>query len=173
MGTREQIYTPPTTPLPVGGDLRDNGTMPVITEDIRIDAPPSDVTAVLLDADLAPAWTAGLERIELVDGIPGEPGCVGHAHYSGRRGGTVFVDVLEAVEPDRYFRSRITGSGITAVIETKLDEVDGATLLSLRWDGAGTNLVSALVLRFSARGLHRHARADLLALKDLVESRRT
>ena len=45
---------------------------------IRIGVPPDEVTRILLDADLAPQWTAGLE---LIEGEPGQAGSVGHAHY--------------------------------------------------------------------------------------------
>ena len=41
--------------------------MPTVESSIRIGVPPSEVTRVLLDADLAPRWTTGLERLELID----------------------------------------------------------------------------------------------------------
>lgn len=55
--------------------------MPTVESSIRIGVPPDEVTRILLDADLAPQWTAGLERLELTERELGQAGSVGHAHY--------------------------------------------------------------------------------------------
>ena len=144
--------------------------MPVIDATIRIGAPPEDVVAVLLDAELAPAWTAGLERLKLIEGQPGQAGCVGHAHYleGGRR--STLVDVLEKVNPGRYYRSRVTGGGISAVVETTLEPTADGTKLVLRWSGKGTKLLTTIGLYAMRRRIARRMETDLRALKRLVES---
>jgi hypothetical protein len=145
--------------------------MPTIERTIRIAAPPEDVAEVLLDADRAPAWTAGLERLELVAGEPGTPGCVGHAHYveAGRR--YVLEDVLLDVTPNQRYRSRVRGGGIAATVETTLDRIgDAQTLLTLRWSGRGTNPVTALALPFLRRRIAERTDADLRSLRRLAEA---
>lgn len=146
--------------------------MPIVEVSTRVAATPEAITTVLLDASLAPAWTAGLDHLEVVAGTPGEPGCVGRAHYIEGGRSHVLEDVLEQVEPARYFRSRLTGGGLTAVVETTLDRVgEHATDLTLRWTGRGTNPLTSFVLVVTKRRLAARARADLESLRRLVEDR--
>lgn len=145
--------------------------MPVVESTIHIAAPPEAVTAVLLDPAAAPQWTAGLERMVVVDGEPGQVGCVGRAVYvdGGRR--TVFLDVIEEATPQRHYRSRLTGAGIAASGDTTLEPIgDDATLLTLRWEGRGTTVASGFLLPLMKRRIRRRAESDLLALQRLVES---
>lgn len=143
--------------------------MPTVELSVRIDAPPEAVTAVLLDADRAPEWTTGLERFDVVEGEPGQVGSIGHAHYveSGRR--YTLVDVLEEATPDGHYRSRLTGGGIEATVETTLVPIgETATRLTLRWDGRGTTLLTRLVLPFMKRRIRRRAEIDLAKLARIV-----
>lgn len=152
------------------GVRADNGRMPTIEAATRIEAPPDVVTGVLLDAGLAPEWTAGLERLELVDGVPGEAGCVGLAHY--RQGGRTYtlVDVLEESVPGESYRSHILGGGIAATVETTLAAVgEGATVISIRWIGRGTNPLTRMTLPLMKRRIARAAAEDLASLRRLVE----
>ena len=146
--------------------------MPTVEVSVRIAATPADVEAVLLDAGLAPRWTAGLERLELVEGRLGEAGSVGHAHYREGKRHYVLTDVLEEVEPGRRYRSRVSGGGIEAHVETLLEPVgEHETRMTLRWSGRGTNPVTLLVLPFMGRRVRERAQADLESLKTLVEAR--
>lgn len=145
--------------------------MPVIERTIRIGVPPEAVARVLLDADLAPQWTAGLERMEVVAGELGQPGCVGHAHYveNGRR--YVLEDVLLDVTPNRRYRSRVRGGGIAATIETTLEPVgDGQTRLTLRWSGRGSNPLTLIALLLMKRRIAQRTDADLRSLRRLAEA---
>lgn len=94
--------------------------MPTVEIAVSIDSSPESLAAVLLDAESAPTWTAGLDWLELVDGAVGEPGCVGRAHYveGGRR--YILEDRLVDVIPNRYYKSEIIGGGIKATVETTL-----------------------------------------------------
>jgi len=144
--------------------------MTIVERSLLIRVPPEKVAQVLLDADLAPAWTSGLERFEVVSGRSGEVGCVGRAHY--REGGRdyVLVDVLRDVVPNRYYRSHIDGGGISVDVETRLDPVEGdGTRLTLRWSGAGTNPVTRISLPLMKRRIASRADVDLRALRDLAE----
>jgi hypothetical protein len=145
--------------------------MPTIEVSVCIAAPAAAIEAVLLDAELAPRWTSGLERLELVDGCTGAAGSVGHAHY--REGGRYYVltDVLEEVEPGRRYLSRVTGGGIAVRVETILEPVsDDDTQMTLRWSGRGTNPVTFMVLPFMRGRIRERALADLESLKSLIET---
>lgn len=143
-----------------------------VVADLVIRAPVDGVVAVLLDADLAPAWTDGLDRLDVVSGTPGEPGCVGHAHYRGAFGReTVLTDTLEEVDPGRYFRSRIEGGGMRAVVETVLEPTVDGTDVRLRWRGTASSLFGTLTMRILRHRIQRRAEADLGSLARLVEAR--
>lgn len=148
-----------------------DGFVPSVDVTMRIRVPPEAVTRVLLDPEKAPQWTAGLERLEVVSGNPGEVGCVGRAHYleGGRR--YAFEDVLEKVTPNRRYVARVSGGGIVANVETTLDPIGhGETLLTLRWKGRGTALLTRIVLPLMKGRIARRAHADLCSLRDLAES---
>jgi hypothetical protein len=145
--------------------------VPTIEESTNIAAPPSAVSDVLLDVDAAPQWTSGLERLELVEGVAGEPGSIGHAHYAEGARRYVLEDRLLEVVPGRYFRSEIRGSGIRAKVETELAEIPSGTRVTIRWIGTGTNPVTKLVLPFMRRQVSQRTREDMRALRDLVERR--
>lgn len=148
--------------------------MVTVRTSVHASAPVDAVVAVILDADLAPLWTDGLERLELVSGVPGEPGCVGKAHYRGSFGRTtVMTDTLEAVEPGRYYRSVVAGGPVTATVETFLVPEHGGTRISLVWSGVGSHLVANATMRLLRRSLERRARADLASLARLAEERST
>lgn len=145
--------------------------MPTVEASVFIGAAPETVTEVLLDAAKAPLWTAGLERMEVVSGEPGTAGCVGRAHYveGGRR--YILNDVLEQVTPNRRYVARVSGNGITARVETTLQPIgDGATHLTLQWDGHGTAPLTRILVPLMRRRIAARATADLGALRDLVEA---
>ncbi len=148
-----------------------NGSVPVIQASVMIHASPAAVSEVLLDIDAAPAWTAGLERLELVEGVPGRVGSVGLAHYvEGDRRYTVEDHLLEAV-PGRHFKSEIRGGGLRATVETTLKSVPGGTNTTIRWSGTGTNPITKVMLPLLRKSIRQRCHADLEALRDLVESR--
>ena len=151
--------------------LVDDGGMPTITVSTCTTASPEAVARVLMDSSLAPAWTSGLDRLEVVSGTPGEVGCVGKAHYRQQTGAAVFTDVLTDVVPNRYYASTVTGGDISAQVQTWLQPTQsGETEIRIRWDGSGTSLVTRLLLPFLRRRIRRRAEADLASLRRLAES---
>jgi hypothetical protein len=144
--------------------------MPTIEAKTDIAASPMAISNVLLDIDLAPIWTSGLEHLELIEGEIGQPGCVGRAHYveNGRR--STLEDRLVEAEPGRYFRSELIGDGFTATVETELAEVPGGTRMTIRWSGKGTNPLTRVLLPVLKPRLRKRTQQDLEALKRLVES---
>jgi uncharacterized damage-inducible protein DinB len=142
--------------------------VPTIEESIHIPASPMMVSEILLDAEAAPRWTSGLERLEVIEGAAGEPGSVGHAHYvEGRRRYVVEDRLIESV-PGSHFTSRITGGGLRADIHTTLDETPSGTRVTIRWQGSGTNPLTTLVLLLMKRRIVRRMRQDMEALRVVV-----
>ena len=144
--------------------------MPTIETCVSIEAPPESVASVLLDADLAPMWTRGLDRLELVEGAIGEAGSVGLAHYvEGRRRYTL-RDRLISVTPCRHYVSEITGGGLKATVETSLEPFEDGTRMSVRWVGRGTNLITRLTISLMKPLISKRSEDDLRSLRRLVES---
>jgi uncharacterized protein YndB with AHSA1/START domain len=144
--------------------------MPAIEVETVIAASPMAVSDALLDIDLAPLWTSGLEGFELIEGEIGQPGCVGRAHYfeNGRR--STLEDRLLEATPGRSFRSELTGEGLRARVETDLAEVPGGTRMTIRWSGTGTNPLTRLLLPLLKTRLRKRSQQDLETLKRLIES---
>ena len=144
--------------------------MPTVVTTVDIDASPDAVASVLLDAEAAPIWTRGLERLELVHGVAGEPGSVGLAHYvEGRRRSTL-QDRLIAVTPNRRYLSEVVGGGLKATIETLLEPLENGTRMTVSWTGQGTIPLTRLTLPLLKPLISRRSKEDLQALRDLVES---
>ena len=144
--------------------------MPTIETRVDIAAPPESVVSVLLNADLAPIWTRGLDRLELVEGAIGEAGSVGLAHYvEGRRRHTL-RDRLISVTPCRHYVSEITGGGLEATVETSLEPLGDGTRMSVRWVGRGTNLITRLTISLMKPLISKRSEDDLRSLRLLVES---
>ena len=144
--------------------------MPTIETRVDIEASPESVASVLLDADLAPIWTRGLDRLELVEGAIGEAGSVGLAHYvEGRRRHTL-RDRLISVTPCRHYVSEITGGGLEATVETSLEPLGDGTRMSVRWVGRGTNLITRLTISLMKPLISKRSEDDLRSLRLLVES---
>ena len=138
---------------------------------VEIGATPEAVTAVLLDADLAPQWTSDLERLEVVEGVPGEPGCLGRAHYRQGRRRSVLEDRLVEAVPNRRYRSHIVGDGMEIDVRTELIPIDRGTRLRLIWDGKASGRLGRIALRAMRARIRRRAIADLRSLQRVVESR--
>ena len=141
------------------------------TVETRVDiaAPPEAVASVLLDADLAPLWTRGLDRLELVEGAVGEAGSVGLAHYvEGRR--HTLRDRLISVTPCRHYVSEISGGGLKATVETSLEPFEDGTRMSVRWVGRGTNFITRLTIPLMKPLISKRSEDDLRSLRRLVES---
>jgi uncharacterized protein YndB with AHSA1/START domain len=141
-----------------------------IRTSIFIAAPPEAVTRVILDPELAVHWTTDLERFEVVKGNAGEPGAVARLHYlqSGRP--YVMQDELLEVDPNRRYRSRVTGEALTAEVETTLAPEESGTRVAIRWTGSGRRFPFSILLPLMRGSVLRQAEVDLRKLKQLVEA---
>lgn len=99
---------------------------------IKIDRPPEDIAAVLLDAEKAVLWTSGLERFEVITRPSGLAGSRARLHYKEGDKRYVMEDELLQVEPNYRYLSRVTGDAIEAEVETILKPFDGSTQVNVR-----------------------------------------
>ncbi|MDJ0923505.1 MAG: SRPBCC family protein [Acidimicrobiia bacterium] len=143
--------------------------MVTIEASVEIAATPDTITDVLLDIDAAPLWTSGLERLELVAGVPGGPGSVARAHYVEGRRRYVLEDRLLEASPGSHFRSLITGGGLEATVDTTLEPFPHGTIVTIRWMGKGTNPITRALLPLMRKRIAERSREDLRALKSLIE----
>ena len=137
---------------------------------IKIDRPPEDIAAVLLDAEKAVLWTSNLEKFEVLASPPGLVGSKARLHYKEGNKRYVMEDELLEVEPNRRFLSRVIGDAIEAEVETILRPINGSTQVNVRWSGSGKPLFLRLLLPFMRRSIAHQAHKDLMKLKALVES---
>jgi hypothetical protein len=79
-------------------------------------------------------------------------------------------DVLEEIIPNSYFRSRVSGNGLEAQVETWLHEVDGETTVRIRWTGSGRSIPMRILLPLMRGRLLRQTRNELGVFKTLVEA---
>lgn len=144
--------------------------MPTIETTVEIAQPREVVADAFLNPANAVCWTTDLERFEIISGRPGEVGSVAHLHYNQNGRPFVMEDVLEEMIPNQYFRSRVSGGGLSAVVETWLRERRGTTEVRFRWSGSGSTFLMRLLLPFLRGTILRRARSDLDRFKDLVET---
>lgn len=143
--------------------------MPTVVTTVHITQPPAIIAAALLDPENAVFWTSDLEKFEVIERTPDVVGSVAHLHYRQGTRRYVMEDVMEDYIPNRYFKSRVTGMGLTAKVETWLEPTNAGTDLKLRWAGFGTNLPMRILMLFARRSVQRQMRGDLEKFKALVE----
>ena len=141
-----------------------------VRETVRIEQSPQVVTAALLNPDNVIHWTSDLERFEVISGEPGVVGARANLHY--QQGGQSYVmeDELLEMIPNKYFRSRVSGGGIVAEVETHLHQTDTGTDMTIQWRGSGGNWKIKLLLPLMRGAISRQTRSDLDKFKQLVET---
>jgi uncharacterized membrane protein len=136
---------------------------------IHIDRPPDIVNQAYTDPENMPHWTKHLEKFEVVKGNINQAGALARLHFNKKDRPYIMEDELLETEPGKRYKSRVTGQGIIAEVETLFDQTDQGTLITLKWKGRGSKALVNLML-FLLRGrIRREATSELLKFKTLVE----
>ena len=143
--------------------------MPTVEATVEIAQSPAVIAEAFLDPNNHVYYTTDLERLEVIKRQPGEVGSVAHLHYRQKGRGYVLEDELLEMIPNRYFRSRITGGGLVAEVQTWIQALNGSSQVTLRWSGTGTTVLTRLLLPFMKGQIRRGATKELLKFKALVE----
>ena len=139
--------------------------------EIRLHAPPQAVAALLTSAKDAPKWQKGLVEMEVVRGGPNEVGALARLHYAEKARTYVMQDELLECRPDRRWKSRVSGNGMTVIVDTVLEDSDGDTLLRMSWNGRPDARWARLLFPFLRPVVRRRIASDLESLKRLVRNR--
>ena len=144
--------------------------MPTVEVSVTIKQPPEVVAQTFLNAEEnAPLWEKDLERFEVVTGEPGVEGSHARLHYQQQGQPYYLDDVLEEYIPKRYFRSTVSGGGISARVETWLQPADDGTEVRMRWQGRGKTIPTLTILPFIGGTIRRQMQEELETFKTLVE----
>jgi hypothetical protein len=144
--------------------------MPVIETSILIHQSPSVIEAAFLNPDNAIFWTTDLERFEVISRTPNLVGSVVHLHYKQGNRCYILEDLMEDYVPRKYFKSQVTGGGLTAKVETWLQDQNGGTEVKIRWSGKGTTLLMRLLLPFIKGSIQKGMTSELETFRELVET---
>jgi hypothetical protein len=138
---------------------------------IHIKRPPDLVNLAYTNPENMTWWTRHLEKFEVVKGNIAEPGALARLHFNKRGRTYTMEDELLESEPGRRYKSRVTGHGITAQVETLLEPADKGTQITLQWNGRSKSPAVNLILYLLRGKIRRDAHAELAEFKKLVETR--
>jgi hypothetical protein len=94
-------------------------------------------------------------------------GSAAELHYAK---GAPRRDVLMECVPRERYRSQVTGEGLRATVETRLQAREQCTQVTITWDGRSDSLVGRLLLPVLRPTIRRRAKRDLDRFKELVEA---
>ena len=143
--------------------------MPILETSLLIKQTPQVIEAAFLNPENAVYWTSDLEQFEVISRTPNLVGSVAHLHYIQEERCYILEDVMEDYVPGKYFKSRVTGGGLTAQVETWLQDQNGSTEVKMRWAGKGTTFLMRLLLPFLKGSIKKGMIAELEKFRDLVE----
>ena len=115
-------------------------------------------------------WTKYLERFEVVKGNSIEAGALARLHFKKKDRTYIMEDELLETEPGKRYKSRVSGQGIIAEVETQFEQTDNGTLITLRWTGRGKAAPLNLLLYLLRGKIKREATSELTEFKTLVET---
>ena len=140
------------------------------TTSVHIDKPVDLVNQAYTDPENMPYWTKHLEKFEVVSGDMNEAGALARLHFNKNGRHYIMEDELLETEPGRRYRSRVSGQGLQAEVETLLDETEKGTLITLKWEGRGRKFPLNIMLHLLRGRIKKEATSELIEFKNLVES---
>jgi hypothetical protein len=128
------------------------------------------VNRAYIDPDNMPHWTKHLEKFEVVKGDSEEVGAQARLHFKKNERSYIMEDELLETEPGKRYKSRVTGQGIIAEVETLFEKTEKGTRIILKWTGR-SRVIPLNLLLFLLRGkITREATSELIEFKSLVET---
>jgi hypothetical protein len=128
------------------------------------------VNQAYTDPENMPYWTKYLEKFEVVKGNIAEAGALARLHFKKKGHSYIMQDELLETEPGKRYKSRVTGGGITAEVETVFNPTDKGTMLSLKWKGKGKAALFNVLLYLLRGKIKKDATSELIEFKTLVET---
>jgi hypothetical protein len=111
-----------------------------------------------------------LEKFEPIRGHIDEAGALAHLHFRKKDRAYIMEDELLETEPGKRYKSRVTGGGIIAEVETVFQSTDKGTLITLKWSGKGKAAPFNVLLYLLRGKIKRAATSELIEFKTLVET---
>lgn len=136
---------------------------------IHINQPPDIVNQAYTDPDNMPYWTKHLEKFEVVKGNITQAGALARLHFKKKDRPYIMEDELLETHPGKRYKSRVTGQGIIAEVETLFDQTEQGTQITLKWTGRGRKIPVNLLLYLLRGRIKRGATSELQEFKNLVE----
>ena len=137
---------------------------------VHIDKPSGIVDQAYAEPGNMPYWTRHLEKFEVVKGNSMEAGSLARLHFKKKGRSYIMEDELLETEPGKRYRSRVSGQGIIAEVETLFEPTDQGTLTTLAWKGHSKTVPFNLLLYLLRGRIKREARSELIEFKNLVET---
>jgi uncharacterized membrane protein len=134
-----------------------------------INSPIDIVYQAFVDTDNMLKWTKDLEKIEIVKGKFGEIGSAMQLHYNKKGRKSILQDTLEYIDPKRKIKSRVTGGGLNASVETTFYATNDRTIITMLWNGKGNNIIVTTILSILKNKIKREAQSELNLFRELVE----
>ena len=106
----------------------------------------------------------------MVKGSSTQAGALARLHFKKKDRSYIMEDELLETEPGKRYRSRVTGQGIIAEVETLFEQIDKGTLITLKWTGRSKAVPFNLLLYLLRGRIRKEATSELIEFKNLVET---
>jgi uncharacterized membrane protein len=136
---------------------------------VVVNSPVETVYQAFIDPENMLKWTKDLERIEIVNGKFGEIGATMHMHYNQNGRKNVLEDTLLFLDPGKKIKSRVSGGGLIAHVESSFIPRLNETEMIMSWNGKGINIIVTIILAFLKNKIKKGAQSELEKFKELVE----
>lgn len=123
------------------------------------------------DQDTLPRWITGLQRIEQVEGKPGEVGSVSKHVYLEKGRIIEMIETITAHEPERHFAGELETGGMQCTIRVDFVDKGDSTLMRFRSDFRSQGFLMKLMMPFVKGRVRARQEGDMKKFKALVERR--
>jgi len=137
--------------------------------EIEIERPVSEVYRQFSDPDNLPRWISGLQRIEQIEGAPGEVGSVSKHIYLEKGRIVEMIETITAHEPERHFEGELETTGMKCTIQVDFVDRGDSTLMRFRCDFHSQGLMMKLMMPFMKGHIRERQSGDMQRFKRLVE----